>query len=239
MKNMLVSGAALLAFSTATVNAAVVFYTDEAAWLGAVEDVETLQTTSANVGLADELSSAPSQNDFLGSVLTFSQTNTGFSQGFKVETLETGAEFTFSDGEASPATAGFEDALSVGDLNDYEDDDWRLTLLSGGRDVYAFGLILRDNGDVAATESFSVYDPNGGLIGSTTSVPNDDADSYEFFGFIASQPFGSVEFDEGDDRDDIAIADFQFAVPEPGSLALLALGGIGLLRRRRMSQHIG
>ena len=124
------------------------------------------------------------------------------------------------------------DALSVGDINGYEDDDWRLLILSGSRPVYAFAFILGDSHDKAG-ETFGVYDALGTELGWTADIPYGGGGAREFLGFVSQVPFAEVTFNEDSGGDDIAIADFQFAVPEPMTMSLLALGATGLMRIRR------
>ena len=233
IKNTLLVGLiAALAMTTAA-SAVVDFYLNEADWLAAVEDVETLITTDTNVGLATELSSPPSQNTNCGPILTFETVNTGMSQGFQVQTIQSGAWFTFSDGEPAPVKPGFEDALSVGDINNHEDDNWQLLILPGGRSVFAFAFDLRHS-QFSTGESMSVYDGLDALLGSTTAIPAGGLGS-DFLGFVSSDPFVKIVFDEDPLDDDIAIADFRFAVPEPMTMSLLAAGGIPILKRRKRS----
>lgn len=213
---------------------AVTFFTNEAAWLAAVQGVEQLTTNPAGVDTANEVAGPPAQNDSLPGLLTFNAANTGLSRSFTVQTLETNALFTFSDGEASPVFPGFLNALSVGDIDNFENDDWRVTL-TGGPAAFAFGFSLGDNGDSSgsATDQFTVYDELGVVMGSLTGTPS-SVDSFAFLGFVSDQPFRSVSYDDDAGGDDIAIADFRFAVvPEPATAALLGFSALIALRSRR------
>ena len=90
---MLALGLAL----TGSAPAAVVLYTDEGAWLEAVVAVEGLDTTAADVGLADETAAPTTDNVNVGDVLTFQAGSTGLSRSFRLSTLEAGADFTYGD----------------------------------------------------------------------------------------------------------------------------------------------
>lgn len=210
------------------------YFTDEAQWLAAVESFETLTTDANGIALANEVSGPPSQNQFLGSFLTFDSANTGFQNSFTIETLEAGAGFTFSDGEPSPASAGYENALSVGDIDNFENDDWHFVFTSGP-EVTAFGFILRDNGDTGGIDILSIFDTNGNLIGTTDQLPSSTGTG-AFVGVISTgAAIGSITYDEDASGDDIAIADFRFgtaSIPEP-SATFLAAGVFAFLFRRR------
>ena len=199
--------AALLLIAAASARATVSFYTDEAAWTAAVDAVaiESLDTSAANVALADEVVSAPVQDESLGAQLTFRTANTGLCAAFTLQTLESGAGLTFDDGEPSPSTFPA-DTLSIGDIDDFEDDDFRLTFPTGA--VFAAGLFLVNNTQ-AGSESFTAFG-SGGLLGTLagTSIPDSSGNGSTFVGVVASEPLVSVRFDEDAAADDIAIRDF-------------------------------
>jgi hypothetical protein len=79
--------------ATTQAQAAVTFYTDEAAWTAAVDAtaVDAFDTTPANVAQADELGGAPVQDEQLGAQLTFRAANTALCGGFTLHALEPGA----------------------------------------------------------------------------------------------------------------------------------------------------
>ena len=108
---------------------------------------------------------------------------------------------------------GFEDALSVGDSDDFEDDDWRISLL-GGASMMAFGVEIRQSTFVP-DESITLY-AGGESIGSIdlNTIPVSSSNNY-FIGIVVDEPFDAVEFDEDPDGDDIAIADFRFGSITP------------------------
>ncbi len=224
----------LISFATLALSisspAQVVFFTDQNAWLAAVQNVETFLTSSTNVGLANEVNPAPLPNAQLGPILTFDQANTGLSRSFRVQTLQLNAGFTFSDHEGGPVLPNFDAALSVGDVDNFEDDDWRLTLTAGASST-AFGFILRENNNNVSGESFSVYGASG-LLG---SVVPPASDTQNFLGFTSVTPWTYVQFDEDVGPDDIAIADFRFAnaIPEPSSALLVMTGLAALVLRKR------
>ena len=184
--------------------AGVSFYTDEAAWTAAVNAVavDAFDTTAANIALADEVVSAPSQDAGLGAQLTFRAATTGLCGGFSLHTLESGAGFTFDDGEPSPASFP-SDSLSVGDIDDFEDDDFRISFPT--RTVFALGFSLVNNTQDIA-ESYRVLGAQG-LIGTLpgSSIPDSSGNGSTWVGVVASEPITSVVFDEAAAGDDIAI----------------------------------
>lgn len=204
--------------------AAIVFYTSESAWNAAVENEAGFDFTSSNVALADEVTSAPGANDGLGGTLTFSAANTGLTSSFTLITLESGAGFTFEDNEGSSPEW---DQLSVGDIDNFENDDWQITF--GSSDIYNFGFLLQDNNPGSTGESFSVFDTSDNLLGTFTSIPK--TDGIDFVGVTSSNTgIGRVVFDEDAGGDDTGLGGIRLSatpVPEPSS-TLLFLVGLGL-----------
>ena len=192
--------------------AEVSFITHEATWSALVDRVEVFDTTSANVLLANEVTSPPTGNSQLGGVLTFDSANTGLSRSFTVETLQPGAGFTFNDNEGPPLPVIL-DALSVGDMNDYEDDDFQISITNGPA-LYGFAFSLNDNVRQAG-ELLSVYGPGDVLLGTTPVIPGTNG-VRAFWGVLSTTPITRIAFDENAGGDDILIADFRFAVPFSG-----------------------
>ncbi len=223
---MLVIGAAFFLVSVSTVRAGVLFYTDSAAWEAAVTDMEVFETTGENIALAEEVNITPVINAQLGPLLTFEADNTGLTASFILETLQTDdsgeqAGFTFNETEQGAAVEGYEDALSVGDVGNWEDDDWALGLLDGAS-ITAFGVEIRQS-RFADGERLTIY--SGGLaVGEIdlSALPDSGNEDY-FLGIISDVPFDSVGFDEDPDDDDIAIADFRFASAMPFALEIEAV----------------
>ena len=180
--------------------------------------------------LANEVTSPPTGNTNLGPRLTFDSANTGLSRSFRVETLQPGAGFTFNDNEGPPLHIIL-DALSVGDINDFEDDDFVVTRTDGPT-LHGYGFFLNDNVRQAG-ESLNIYGPRGVLLGSTTDIPGTNGVS-AFMGVISRVPITRIEFEESHGGDDILIKDFHFAVPQVGNLGGMTLlvgtsGGTGTL----------
>jgi hypothetical protein len=209
-------------------------------WQANVFGSELFATTSSNVAQANEVGSPPGTDAQLGSPLTFLATNTGLSRSFQVETLTSGAGFTFNDQNSGPLLS---DALSVGDVDDVglENDDWRLTLF-GGSTMTGFGVLLKNN-KYESGESIKMY--SGGVLKATLTLGDlaDGSDSDDFLGVTTDFAFDRVDFDEDGvlSGDDIAIADFRFAtvVPEPVSSTLFIVGaatlGLRKWRKKRTS----
>ncbi len=210
----LVICAALFLLSVSTVRAGVLFYTDSAAWEAAVTDIEVFETTAENVALAEEVNVIPAINYQLGPVLTFEADKTGLTASFIVETLQAGeggerVGFTFNETEDGAALAGYENALSVGDNGNWEDDDWALELLDGAS-MTAFGVEIRQ-ARFASGETLTIYSGDLAVGEIDLSALPDTGNEDYFLGIISDVPFDSIGFDEDPDEDDIAIADFRFA----------------------------
>lgn len=222
-------GAALTCLPNCQCFADVVFSTDISAWQSTNPGFKEFGFTSNNVLLADEITTAPGHNEAIGSILTFDETNTGLGFNFAIQALESGAEFTFDDNEGGSV---FDDVLSVGDINNFENDDFRIDFSSS--DVFAFGFELLDNDDVAG-ESFSVFGASG-LLGTLTTIPG--SSGAVFIGVTSDEAITHVVFDEDAGGDDIAVRSISAsttAVPEPnaGLLVGMALLFVSALRRKQ------
>jgi len=232
-----IAAVALMFVPSVSAWADLTFYTDESAWNNDVSDIEVLDFTATNVALADEVSSPPGGNEELGGVLTFDSANTGLSSSLTLIALESGDVDDFGDGFMFDDNEGsgpeWDDALSVGDINNFEDDDWQITFDSGS--VFNFAWLLQDNNGNTG-ESFSVYDTSDSLLGTFNGIPA--TAGIDFVGVTSTVAIGRVEFDEDTGGDDIAIGGIRLsstAVPEPSSFAVIgiAVTGLCVIRRRR------
>ena len=124
--------------------------------------VETLVTDAAGVALSSEIPSAPPPNFAVpGSVLTFARGNTGLSRSFTLTALE-GGGMTFDDDEGGGNLPNFDNALSIGDLDNFENDDWVITVTEG-EPLRLFGFTLRDTNGTAG-EVITLLDSAGAVI---------------------------------------------------------------------------
>ncbi len=166
-------------------------------------------TTAANIEKADEVTSSLNPNTNVGNKLTFSKDASGVCRGFSVRTLQSGANFTFDDFEDhSVNLPNFDNALSVGDIDDHENDDFEISFPSSEPPAYAVSFSVRDSHGTAI-ESVNVYDRDGKII---DRIGNGQfsGNVTETFSFIAEKPIGKIVFDEGSNGDDIALADLAF-----------------------------
>ncbi len=140
---------------------AVTFYTDAASWQAAAEAVvgspEPFDTTAPNVGLANEVSPD-------------TVTNKGLC-GFPPVTP---SPLTFAD--ETEGGGKFFDALSIGDINDFE-----FSIPDG---VLAFGFYRVDNSQ-DVSESFTVYDGGDVLIGTKPGLEIPTGSPDPFLGFVS------------------------------------------------------
>jgi hypothetical protein len=217
--SILITVCLLTACSTGS--AAVTFFTDEAAWLAEVENVQQLTTDASGIAMSNEESAQPAVDEIIGEVLTFDSSNTGLSWSFQLATTQEDYAFVFK-GNSN---------LAIGQLSTYDNDDWEIDIL-GGPDLRAFAFTLGRN-DTNDDETFQVFDGTGQLLGSFSNVPIILSPGQVFMGVISNEPIAHIFFDEDSGGDDIFIGDFRFATPEPATLSLLALGGLAIIRRRK------
>ncbi len=217
--------------------AELLFTTDKSTWESLVTGEVSYAFTRSNVEKANEVVPLGEGNNitFLGggsenlTILTFDKINTGLPVNFVFRSTQppTGSGFdgypgfTFNDifsaddpmgtipSQSGSPPAPFIDALSVGEIDYNQKDDWEMTF-SGG-DIFAFAVDLRANGFDCPSpdcESFSVFGASGSL-GSTTTIPTGDS---AFLGVISyGDPITKVVFEEDPGNDDIAVGGIQLA----------------------------
>jgi hypothetical protein len=212
--------AAFLLLTASMAQAAVTLETDLATWESMVHDTEVFETTQENIQTAViDFAEPPTPlfpltgiNDKVGPILIFNAEATGLSRSFMLEALQEGAGFTFNEWETTIVDS-YQLSLSVGDIDNYEDDDWSLSALDGVS-MMAFGVEIRQSWSTAG-EKITLY--SGGIDGEIVGeilldVIDNLPDSNEdyFIGIISDVPFDTIGFNEDPTGDDIAIADFRF-----------------------------
>ncbi len=192
------------------------FVDDEPGWIAAWEAVAgpappsrivSFETTSANIRLANEVSSNPGPNTWLAGTLTFERQNTGLCHDFQLRALEPGARFTFDDDEGTPVP-DMDDALSVGDLDNYENDDFQITI--NGAAVYAVALTIV-NSSAEAGEMLRVVGVDGTVLGAldASTLPSGTVS----IGVVSDESIRLVRYDEGSGGDDIGFKALRFGDP--------------------------
>ncbi len=213
--------------------------TNETDWATAAGG-ETLafDTTAAKVGLASELGAPPAVGAHLcgppttpvpACQLSYAALSTQLCRDFGLRSLEAGGGITFDDSAERNNHPAWQDALSIGDINDYKNDDFELSFGAGDA-VYAFGFHFVDNRR-ETFEGLFVYGPGDELLGILpgNAAPLSDGNLSAFLGIVSPLPITRVVFDEAADGDDLAIRDFRFGDPDPDADGLgdCAEAGLG------------
>ena len=183
---------------TRSTSGQVAFIHNQRVWESIVSSPEYFDFTAANTALALEVEVAPRPNAGLGGILSFDAALTGLSSNVVVETVQARAGFTFADTEGG---AAFRDALSVGDIDNFQNDDFRLTF--DGAPVYALAIDLRHNSS-HASERLHVYSGDE-VLGTQMTIPGGE---FAFIGVVSEAPISQVVFDEDSGGDDIAVGGF-------------------------------
>ncbi|MEA1952438.1 MAG: FecR domain-containing protein [Planctomycetota bacterium] len=188
------------------------FFTDQAAWSAAAGRAETFSTHGRNLTQAAEVSAVPQAGQTLAAVLNFPSSATRLARGFRISMLEPGSGkghgFVFDDYNKPGDSPGFDNALSVGKIERFQDDDWQMEITSGPR-LYAFAFDLCDNAP-AKGESISVYGTGNRLLARYDEIPG-VGQQHVFLGMISNTPITKIVFNEDPADDDTAIANFRFA----------------------------
>jgi len=198
----------------------------QADWLAAAGGGPPLafDTSAANVGLATEIGATPAPGaspcgppagPVASCELHFAAVNTHLCRDFSLRAGEVGAGITFDDSAERSNSPAWQNALSIGDLGDYYNDDFEFRF-GAGEPVHAFGFTFIDN-QRKDVEGLYVYGPGDELIAVLPgpAAPVSDGNRAGFVGIVSSVPVTRVVFDEDPDGDELAIRDFRFGDPDP------------------------
>ncbi|MCP3935167.1 MAG: hypothetical protein GY708_07320, partial [Actinomycetia bacterium] len=116
------------------------------------------------------------------------------------------AGLTFDDNEGP--TSAWDAAISIGDIDNSEDDDFEIRITSGP-DLTAIGFYLLGSPS-AAGGSLEVFDENDTSLATLAGIPT--SSDRQFVGVVSMEAIARVEFDEDSDDNDIALRDFRFAL---------------------------
>jgi len=148
------------------------------------------------------------------------------TEDFSDSVLNAGVSFVSSEsGHINPAQEVYQDVLASTSQND------PMTTWTFTPQMSAFGGNWTLGGPGGSGNSLQVS------IADTSEYVGWISNSYggEFWGFTSDVPFSSVKLagGSGTNQQNCSLDDMVYSeLPEPASLALLALGGLGFLRRR-------
>lgn len=196
------------------------FYDDAGDWLADFGGASLLvDWTTAN-----EINQLVAGTSY-GGTLTFDKANTNLPFSFNLNTLQSGAEFIWNENQGNPK---FVDSMSVGRFNQHQDDDWEMVIYDGSGPI-AVGFVIGDN--AIEVGEMVVVDDAGGWLGSFR--PNSSGQTGAFHGILTESAIVSIRFDEHAGPDDISLRSITIGVPEPATVALLGIGAVALVGRRR------
>jgi hypothetical protein len=173
------------------------------------------QPTSAQaIALATERGGVPpGANEWIGATLTFGGSATSLPFDYALDANQSGSSFSYNDDEVP--SSGYYPCLSVGDYDNYQNDDFSVRILPGGTaNVHAIGIYVGDN-TAETAEELRVYGQGDVLLktfAKDASFPNSSAPPAKFLGVVSAVPLTRMFFDEGSSGDDIVIKDPCFGV---------------------------
>ena len=199
-----------------------VCYLNETEWQMAVAAlagdslITAFPTTAGNVALSNEVTDPPDSNTWLGNILTFDSSVTHFPFTFYLRAPYAPTYgFVFEDQEGGfPAFGSMDQArsLSVGDVDDEENDDFEIQIQVWDPQtaVFAVGFTVGDNNK----EDGEYVDVNGvdGFNKKFDDTSPDCPGTLGFIGIVSTVPITSIYFNEVYLEDDIFVKDLRFGV---------------------------
>ena len=182
---------------------------DIAEWRNLVQrdmTMGTFETTQANMDLADESEDFILNNAqlWMGKRITFDGSNTGFPFTFYLECIEvdetTDYGLVWNDDEWS-----WDETISIGDINNFEDDDFEIGIREGN--VYALAFNMVHNEDHGG-EFLEVHAEDA--TGECQIASKTDPMKSGFIGILSPVPIKRIYFNEDAGGDDIGIQHFYF-----------------------------
>ena len=206
-----------------------IIFRDQDSFLAELAFSQTFTTTADNIALANE--DAPS------GTLTFDEQNTGLIETFSISSREQGSTLIFNE-----STGNFENALSIGAIDSFENDDFEINFDDG---ITAFGFFVNDNdendGESIGFSAFRRRDDGvfESLEGAAFPTPIGDSG---FLGIIATDGFvlTRIRFNEDEGGDDIAVKDFilgEVPVPEPSTYLAMIFGLLAILSATKRKRN--
>ena len=187
--------------------------------MGSGPYVDTIfYTNQKNLELANELTAITGGNLNIGRVLTFDSSVTHFPFTFRLRTPYGGMvwndqEMTLSDEERM---------LSVGDVGNYENDDFviEITEWDPSYTIFGVGYILADN----IAQSYEGHTISMANVDTTVffCCPPNNPGLNNFVGVICDETIKSLYFNENSSGDDIFVRDIYFKYIDDAGLSAVA-----------------
>lgn len=185
-----------------------VILTNKIEWMNTVETsgfkLVEWKTSAENISKSKEYSKVPEKNQGLGDTLTWEKV-TADSLSFKL--IGVNGPFTYWDREGDDGYP--EGTISIGDLDDWEDDDFDIELIRS--EVYAIAFEIGNN-IFTSDELLKVHFDEQIKTFSSTELSEENEPELAFIGIISPLPLIKISFDENPDGDDIYIKDFKFGI---------------------------
>ena len=190
-------------------------YTSEGDWKSTVQSTMSYQKwecTLPNVLLAEEHESfdGPGAGGQwgLGKRITFDGGTTGYPFSFYLENMDgaipanDGGQLVYDDNEGGGA---WNQAISIGDIDNWENDDFEIGITSGN--VYAVAFMMVDNGEFTG-EYLQVFAEDVNNNECEIEYFTDEINGFR--GVVSPVPIKRIWFNEDEGGDDIALGDLFF-----------------------------
>lgn len=153
----------------------------------------------------------------------------GGGNGLPTGLVNADIEIQMGGGGVALAPGAFGNGTAVGGASGVSQST---TIFMTGAGIRAIGFNLFDGLNPGTVFDVTVLDASGNVIGSTTAT-GDIPESLNYLGIVSTVDIASVQLDAGGVAGELVDNISTYTVPTPGAAALLGLGGLAAVRRRR------